>query len=284
MPAKLLSPQTTDKFIEIMKESTPLLKLINFVKLNDPICSYPLLTLSRFKTRPVGRKEIAELKTVNDFTVNFSAKEVILPLLIPDSYIEDMNSSHEKVANYVAKVFAMDLQYLIVNGDKSVTGTDDKTTLQRVLDGVVAQINAADKTITTASDTTAMGKIKALVDKLEPTTLSDPDLQIWVGQQTYTQIWDDIATKSSKNSLFLKDGKIFYRGRLEVVEIPELDHIIAINPDHVIAGLCRDITLETQRHPEGRGNKVVVTARIDLQVVTEACLMTSGVNTATTTP
>ena len=277
MPAKLLTPQSTDKFIEIIKENTPLLKRINFVKLNDPICSYPLLTLSRFKTRPVGRKEIAELKPVNDFPVNFSAKEVILPLLIPDSYVEDMNSNHEKIANYVAKVFGMDFQYMIVNGDMSATGTDDKATLTKTLDGVVKQIKTADRVITVAPETTAMGRVKALVDKLDATTLADPALEIWVGQQTYTQIWDDIATKQSKNTLFMKDGKIYYRGRLEIVEIPELDEIIAINPDHVIAGLCRDITLETQRHPEGRGNKVVVSARVDLQVVTQACWMTSGV-------
>jgi len=267
-----LQKKSADKFIEIMKENTPLLKLISFVTMNDPVSSYPLLTLNRFKTRPVNRKEVVALQNVNDIMINFNAKEVVLPLVIPDSYIEDMNTGHERIANYVARVFGLDLQYLFINGNVSATGTDDKAQLQRTMNGIVQQIRTAAKTVTMQANATELTKIEALFKAIDDIYLADPNLKILIGTSAYTSLWHQIATNSSQKALLMNNGTIRYRGK-EVIEIPELEKIVVINPDHIVGGICRDITIEQQRYPEARGNKVVCSARVDFQVVTDAALM-----------
>jgi len=270
MPA--LQKKSADKFIEIMKENTPLLKLISFVTMNDPVSSYPLLTLNRFKTRPVNRKEVATIQNVSDVMINFNAKELVLPIVIPDSYIEDMQSSHEKVANYVARIFGMDLQYLFLNGNVASTGTDDKSLLARTMNGIVPQIRESGKTVTMPANASELEKIKTLIANTPDIALADPDLKILIGTSAYTSLWHSIATNSADKALLLHNGKVIYRGK-EVVEIPELEKIVLINPEHIVGGICRDITIEQQRYPEARGNKVVCSARVDFQVVTEAALM-----------
>ena len=267
-----LQKKSADKFIELMVESTPLLKLISFTTMSDPISSYPLLTLSRYKTRPIGRNTVASLQNVGDIMINFNAKEVVLPLVIPDSYIEDMESSHEKVANYIAKVFGMDMQYLFINGDMDATGSDDKTSLRKALNGITKQIATAGKTVDYPTAATELEKIKILVKALPETTLADPDLKILIGSSAYTSLWDEIANNSDSKALLMQNGVIKYRGK-EVIEIPELSKITIINPGHIAGGICRDISIEKQRYPEARGSKVVCSARVDFQVVTEACLM-----------
>jgi hypothetical protein len=263
----LLSKASADRFIEIMVENNPILKLISFEKLNDPVCSYPLLQLSRYKTRSVARNTVATLVNVSDVTISFNAKELVLPLVIPDSYIEDMKSSHEKVANYAARVFGLDLAYLFMNGDTTAEGATDKILLQKSLDGVVKQLTDAAVTVDYAAGSTPLDKIKAIFEELDDNTLADPELKIFIGSSAYTTLWDIIANDSDKKALFLRDGKIVYRGNKEVVEIPELSKIIVMNPGLIAGGMCRDINLEVQRYPEARGNKVVLSCRVDLDVV-----------------
>ena len=268
-----LQKKSADKFIEIMVENTPLLKLISFTKMRDPISSYPLMTLNRFKTQPIGRLDIAGLNKVSDIMINFNAKELVLSLIIPDSYIEDMESSHERIANYAAKVFGMDLQYLFINGDKDVDVTDEKTRLQSSMDGIVKQIKNAGRTLKiTGQDPSELEKIKQMIMSISDTHLADPELKILIGGKAYSLLWDSINTKSADKSLLLHGDKIIYRGK-EVIEVPELEKIVIINPEHVVGGICRDITVEQQRYPAARGNIVVCSARVDFQVVTEAALM-----------
>lgn len=263
----LLKKQSTDKFIELMVESTPFLKLISFVQLNEPVCSYPLVTLARYKTRGVSRTQVAALQNVGETMINFSTKELVIPLVIPDSYIEDMNSNHTKVADYVAKVFAQDLQYLFLNGDTEEKGTTDEALLRKVMDGVTTQLIAASKEVDYAEDATNLEKINTLVSALPDTALADPNLKVLIGSSAYTELWNEIAGDSVAKSLYLVNGVIKVRGKIEVIEVPELSKIIVINPAHIAGGICRDINIEVQRYPEARGNKVVGSCRVDLQVV-----------------
>jgi hypothetical protein len=269
-----LTKKSADKFIKLMVESSPLLKLISFTPMNDPISSYPLLTLSRYKTRPATAKEVVDMKKVNEIMINFNAKELVLPLIIPDGYIEDMESAHEKVATYVAEVFGMDLQYLFINGDTAATGQGESVELRKAMDGIVKQIATSGRTLKMGANDTVLAKLQALIKKLssEKTVIADPNLKILVGSEAYTSLWDSIATNSDSKALLMNNGAIKYRGK-DVIEIPELEKIIVINPGHIAAGFCRDIFIETQRYPEARGNKVVCSARVDFQVVTEAALM-----------
>ncbi len=265
---KLMSKKSTDRFIEIMVENVPLLKKINFTPLSTPVCEYPLLQLSRYKTRGIGRNTVATLQNPTDVTISFNCKEVVLPLVIPDSYAEDMNTSQEKIANYVARVFGLDMQYLFLAGDTTATGSTDKIELSKTLDGLVKQVVASGNTVDYPENATALDKIKLLIKALPDNALADPKLEIWIGSSEYTDLWDEIANNSADKALLMRDNKIYYRGK-EVFEIPELSKILVLNPEHVAGGIVRDITIEQQRYPEARGNKVVLSARVDLQAVTD---------------
>jgi len=266
--AKLLSQKSADRFIEIMVENAPLLKKISFATLSTPVCEYPLLQLSRYKTRGIGRNVVATLQNPSDVTISFNCKEVVLPLVIPDSYAEDMNTSQTKIANYVARVFALDLQYLFLAGDTTATGITDKIELSKTLDGVVKAVTASGNTVAYPANATPLDKLKLLIKALPDNALADPKLEIWIGSQAYTDLWDQIANNSADKALLMKDNKIYYRAK-EVVEIPELSKIVVLNPEHIAGGIVRDITIEQQRYPEARGNKVVLSARVDLQAVTD---------------
>lgn len=266
--AKFLSKQSTDKFIEIMVENSPVLKKISFSKLSTPVCEYPLLQLSRYKTRGVGRNTVATLQNPADVTISFNCQEVVLPLIIPDSYAEDMGTSQAKIANYVARVFALDLQYLFLAGDVDATGAGDKEQLQKTMDGLVKQITSSTNTVDYPANATPLEKIKLLIKALPDNALADPKLEIWIGSAEYTELWDQIANNSAEKALLMKDNKIFYRAK-EVIEMPELSKIVVMNPEHIAAGIVRDISIEQQRYPEARGNKVVLSARVDIQAVTD---------------
>jgi hypothetical protein len=266
--AKLLSKKSADRFIEIMVENSPVLKKISFATLSMPVCEYPLLGISRYKTRGIARNSVASLVNPTDVTISFNCKEVVLPLVIPDSYAEDMNTSQEKIANYVARVFGLDMQYLFLAGDTANEGTADKDLLAKTLDGLVKQVTASGNTVDYPADATPLDKLKLLIKALPDNALADPKLEIWIGSSDYTDLWDSIANNSADKALLMKDNKIYYRSK-EVVEVPELSKIIVLNPEHVAAGIVRDMTIETQRYPEARGNKVVLSARVDIQPVTD---------------
>ena len=266
-----LSKKSADKFIEILIDKTPLLKLINFVVMNDPVSSYPLLTLGRFKTRAVNKNQVAALQNPGEIMINFNAKELVLPLIISDSYIEDMQSNHERVANYVARAFGLDLQYLFVCGDTNSGGGTDKEQLAAAMDGIQTQLVNAGKFQLFDPAKSVLEMIKELFTNMPDLAVADPDLKILIGTRMFTSLWDSIATRSADKALLIKGDKIMYRGK-EVIEVPDMSGIVIINPEHIVAGLCRDISIEQQRYPEARGNKVVCSARVDFQVVTEHAL------------
>jgi len=267
----LLSPKSTEKFLDLVIQNTPILQRATPAKVNEAVGTYPTTAMARYKTRGYGtssedRQTVATLNNLSQTDVSYSVKELVLALVIQDSYVEDMESDAAKIAEMVAKVFAKDLQYLLINGDTTETGTTDILTVRKILDGIVKQVNAASLTCPwAAGDTTVIKKLNKLVAGAPDDLLTAPDTRIYICPGDYTSLWDDVMTNNK--TLAVRDGKIWYRG-LELVEQTQLPPNRPMIGDmgNILVPLMREVYLEAQRYPEARGWKVVLSTRMDVNL------------------
>lgn len=269
----LLSPETADKWIDLVFNQNALLQLVTRVPMSTAKLEYPIPEFSRYHTRPAARTTAVTLVTPSEITISLDAKELVLPLTIPDSYAEDSGGDPEKFAAQIATAFGNDLAYLVVNGNTATsvpetitTEEDRRKRLIDTLDGLVTSLsayNSASQAVNTSAQTTVSGRVKTLFAAI-PDRLEDPGMRVLVPPSDHMTLWDEYtATKT-----FVKEagGKLYVKG-IECIQVAGLPRIVVANPKHLLVGICRDIFMETQRYPEVRGFKVVVSARIDVEGV-----------------
>lgn len=266
----LLSPKTTEKFLDLVIQNTPILQRVTPAKVSDAVSTYPTVAMASFKTRgyaqtAAGRQTVATLNNLSQTDVSYAVKELVLALVIQDSYVEDMQSDGKKIADMVAKVFAKDLQYLIINGDTAETGTTDQLTVRKILDGIVKQLSAASTLPWASTDTTVLKKLAKLVAGAPDDLLANPETKIYIAPSDYTSLWDDVMTNNK--TLAVRENKIWYRG-IELVEQTQIpaNRFIIGDMSNVLVPLMREVYLETQRYPEARGWKCVLTTRLDVNL------------------
>ncbi len=275
-PTGLLSPKSAKRFLDLVVQNTPLFKHITFAPVSLPVGTYPTVGMARYKTRGygttvlAGRQDVATLNNLSQNDVSYSLKELVLAVVIQDSYIEDMEASHEQVAELVAKIFAKDLHHLLINGNTQLvpavanTPTDEESLLL-TLDGGIVQLDAGTTPVAyTSAASTILKKLNVLVKGTPDDILALPDTKIYINPGDYTDLWDDVMTNSKV--LAVRDGKIHYR-KFPVEEItgaPDGRPIIG-DLSNFLGFIGRDVQLEAQRYPEARGIKVVLSTRVDIK-------------------
>lgn len=272
----LLSAKTTDKFLDMVIANAPFLKLCTAPKVDLPIGTYPVVNMAQYKTRGFtnahnaegGRQSVATLQHLNGADVSYNVKELVLPLVIPDSYAEDMGTNPEKIAEMFAKIFAKDLVQLFINGDTELEAAGevptDREVMLKILDGFVKQMVAGSKTVTYgATETTVQKKIIKLINGCPDDFLVNPDSKLLISPTDMNLLWEEATT--TKPIIKERDGKLYFRGKYELVEISGLAQNTIIFGDltGLLTPLSREVYLETQRYPEARGTKAVLTARVD---------------------
>lgn len=268
-PVGLLSPKSAEKFIDLVIQNTPILQKVTPAKVTESVATYPTVAAASYKTRgysvsSTDRQTVATLNNLSQTDVSYSLKELVLALTIQDSYVEDMDSDPEKIAEMVAKVFAKDLQYLIINGDTSATGSTDIITVQKILNGIVKQLTSNSLTCAwAAGDTTVAKKLNKLLTGAPDDLLANPNTKIYVCPADYTSLWDDIVTNNK--TLAVRDGKIWFRG-FELIEQTTLpaNRPIVGDLSNFLVPIGREVYMEAQRYPEARGFKCVLTTRLDV--------------------
>lgn len=268
----LLSPKSTDKFLDLVIQNTPILQRVSPVKVSESVASYPTVAAASYKTRgfgvahnaSTGRQTVATLNNLTGTDVSYSLKELVLGLVIQDSYVEDMDTDAEKIAELIAKVYAKDLQYLIINGDVAETGTTDILSVRKIADGIVKQLTSNGLTCGwVAADTTVIKKLGKLVAGAPDDVICNPATKIYISPADYTSLWDDVMTNNK--TIAVRDGKIWYRG-IELIEqtlLPANRPIIG-DMSNFLVPMAREIMIEAQRYPEARGFKCVLSTRIDI--------------------
>ena len=276
----ILSAKTTEKFLDMVIENAPLLKLVTVARVTLPTGTYPVVTMAQNKTRgftnahnnSTGRQTIATLQSLNAADVNYSVKELVLPLLLQDSYTEDMESTPEKVAEMFAKVFAKDVQKMAIAGDVDIEPAEegaptDEETMLAVLDGMVKQMVTLGATVEyTDAENTVNKKLMKLLKGCPDDFLANPDSKVYISPTDMNTLWDEAVT--TKTLIKERDGRLYFRGKYEFVEVPGLAEgcILFGDMTGVLVVLMRDVTLETQRYPEARGTKAVLSTRVDVVV------------------
>lgn len=272
----LLSAKTVDKFLDMVIKNAPILGLCTCPKVDLPIGTYPVVSMAQYKTRgfsnahnnSTGRQTVATLQNLNAADVSYNVKELVLPLVIPDSYAEDMGTTPEKMAEMFAKIFAKDISELVLVGDTELepageTATDREIMLT-ILDGIQKQMTAAGNTVTYgATETTVTKKIIKLISGCPDDYLVNPDSKIFISPTDMTLLWDESST--TKPIIKERDGKLYFRGKYELMEIAGLPQNCILFGDMtgLLVPLSREAYLETQRYPEARGTKAVLSVRVD---------------------
>lgn len=272
----LLSPKSAEKFLDLVIQNTPILQFVHPAKVTNPVATYPTVAGAKFKTRgygttvAAGRQTVATLVNLSQTDVSYSLKELVLPLVIQDSYVEDMESDPEKIAEMVAKVFAKDLHHLIINGNTELTpatqgSPTDQETVELIMDGIVKQLTANSLTAAWASaDNTVYKKLGKLVAGATEDTIANPNTRLFVSPAAYTALWEDVVTNN--RTLAVRDGKLWYRSWQveEIASLPTGRPIIG-DLSNFICFIGREVQMEVQRYPEARGFKCVLSTRVDLK-------------------
>ncbi len=273
----LLSAKTVDKFLDMVIKNAPILGLCTCPKVDLPIGTYPVVSMAQHKTRgfsnahnnTTGRQTVATLQNLNAADVSYSVKELVLPLVIPDSYAEDMGTTPEKIAEMFAKIFANDLSEMILVGDIDLEPADadaptDREIMLAILDGIVKQMTAAGNTVTYGdTESTVSKKIIKLINGCPDAYLVNPDSKIFISPSDMNLLWDEVTT--TKPIIKERDGKLYFRGKYELMEIAGLPQNCILFGDMtgLLVPLSREAYLETQRYPEARGTKAVLSVRMD---------------------
>lgn len=276
----LLSAKTADKFLDMIIANAPILGLCTCPKVDLPIGTYPVVSMAQYKTRGFsnahnasgGRQTVATLQNLNAADVSYNVKELVLPIVIPDSYAEDMGTTPEKIADMFAKIFAKDLSALILNGDTELEEEDegnptDREVMLKILDGMLKQMAAAGHTVTYGDDeTTVAKKIIKLINGCPDDYLVNPASKIFISPTDMNLLWDEVTT--TKPLIKERDGKLYFRGKYELMEVAGLPQNCILFGDMtgLLVPLSREVYLETQRYPEARGTKAVLSCRIDCAV------------------
>lgn len=272
----LLSAKTTDKFLDMVIANAPILQLCTAPKVDLPIGTYPVVNMTQYKTRGFsnahnangGRQTVATMQNMNAADVSYAVKELVLPLIIQDSYAEDMETSPEKIAEMFAKVFAKDLSQLIINGDSELeqagdTATDRETML-KILDGLLKQMISAENVVEYgATQNTVEKKIIKLISGCPDDYLVNPDSRLIISPTDMNLLWEEATTK--RPIIKERDGKLYFRGKYLIEEIGGFPQNAMMFGDltGLLTPLSRELYLETQRYPEARGWKAVLSARLD---------------------
>lgn len=273
----LLSAKTVDKFLDMVIKNAPILGLCTCPKVDLPIGTYPVVSMAQYKTRgfsnahnnTTGRQTVATLQNLNAADVSYNVKELVLPLVIPDSYAEDMGTTPEKIAEMFAKIFAKDLSEMILVGDTELepevpeTPTDREIMLA-ILDGIKKQMTSAGNTVTYGdTENTVSKKIIKLINGCPDDYLVNPASKIFISPTDMNLLWDEVTT--TKPIIKERDGKLYFRGKYELMEIAGLPQNCILFGDltGLLVPLSREAYLETQRYPEARGTKAVLSVRMD---------------------
>lgn len=276
----LLSPATVDKFLDMVIQNTPILKYVTCPKVELPTGSYPVVSMAQYKTRGFsnahnstgGRKTVATLQELNAADVSYNLKELVLALVVQDSYVDDMATTPEKMAEMFAKVFAKDLSQLLINGDTELILADEDNPTDReltlmILDGLLKQMSGDGKVVTYgSSENDVSKKIVKLISGCPDDYVANPDSKIFISPTDMTLLWGEVTT--TKPLIKERDGGLYFRGKYELVEIAGLPQNCILFGDMtgLLAPLGREVYLETQRYPEARGYKGVLSVRLDCNI------------------
>ena len=279
-----LGTESSKKWIMFVAGSTPFLKSIPVVRSNSATGNVRILDAQNYGLKVTSRYNQVSFDYDQGFNVPFSCKEIVLPIVISDSDLEDMginpagmeniNSGDGKaIAEKLGLLYGLDLQDMILNGDTSLSEVTDPSTpaeyrqnMLRQIDGYIKILDDASRIIKDASLDTIKKEIAKLYETYANDDLITINTKIWLGNADYLSAWK--AVTSTAKDLTIKDGKLYYI-TTELVPVSRFNHILIGDPQALQVRIFRDVNIENQRSLEHRGYKYLLGTRADAIMVKE---------------
>ena len=279
-----LSNASAKQWIMFVAGSTPFLKGIPVKQSMSATGNVRILDAQNYGLKVTSRYNQVSFDYDQGFNVPFSCKEIVLPVVLSDSDLEDMgiepgsqesmgSANGKVIAEKLALLYGLDLQDLILNGDTSLSEIPDPSTpaekrqnMLRQMDGYIKKLDDASRIIKDASLNTIKKEIAELYETYANDDLITTNTKIWMGNADYLSAWKAV-TNTSKD-LIIKDGKLYYI-TTEIVPVSRFNHLLIGDSEALQLRIFRDIIIENQRSLEHRGYKYLIETRADGIMVTE---------------
>ena len=203
--------------------------------------------------------------------ITLSTSETIAEIRIPYEVLEDnieRGSLQTTILALIGERAALDLEELVIQGDTSVSGTDPYLGMQ---DGVLKLVtsNVYDAAGGSISASVFNSVVKALPTKYRRNRAL---MRLYVPMD----VEQDYRLQLSNRGTGLGDAVLTGNAPVPVFGIPmngaalmPATNIVFTNPQNIIFGIQRNIRLESERMISERLIKIVLTARIAIQIEEE---------------
>lgn len=272
----LLNPEQNDTFIRNLIDQPTLLRLIRTVPMNSPSME---INKIGFGSRILRAGVEATALEANDRSkpttgkVTLNSKEVIAEIRIPYQVLED-NIERGDLENtllaLIAERAALDLEELIIAGD-----TDSNDDYIALTDGV---LELATSHVVDAAGATVSADIFNSVLKALPTKYRRNKAAMRLISSM--DVEQDYRLASSSRGTSLGDAILQGTAALPVFGVPLVGaalmpnaNMLFTNPQNIVFGIQRAIRIESERLISERVVKIVLTARVALNIEEEDALV-----------
>ena len=276
----LLNPEQTDRFIRTLIDSPTILQSCRVVTMNAPTRNINKIGFgSRILKAGVSGTALTSGDRVKpDLSkVVLTTKEVIATVYLPYDVIEDnieggqvdvplqtgAGGLHDTLVQLIAERAALDLEELAISGD---TGSGD--TYLALQDGFLKRItsNIVDVASATLTKAAIKAAVKAMPDKYLRNRAS---LVHYFSVDNETEYRDTYANRQTAlgDAMLQGTSPVYaYGSQVQGVPLMPAANGIFTNPLNLIFGFQRKVTMEYDKDIEARLFKIVLTARVALQI------------------
>lgn len=276
-----LTYEQNETFIRRLEDSRTIMNAIRVQPMNAPQARINSISMGGFITKPASQDPDANTtghdgrafkaawrsKPVTD-NVELNTKEVQAVVRIPYEILEDnieRGAMQNTVLALIADQFAYDMEAMIVRG---VDGGSDPEPLLNYMDGIyaLATDHVVDAQGAMISDAFFTRMIKAMPKKYRGNL---DRLRFFVGSDTTLDMRDARAQRATQlGDRFVEDNAPLRAKGVQVMGASnnaEAQSMLTI-PENIIFGIQRNVTVETERLIEEREVKIVVTARVAVEI------------------
>lgn len=278
--AGVLNPEQTDAFIRVLMDSPTIMNRCRVVTMNAPTRKINKIGFGSRILRPaVSATALASVDRVKpDLSqVVLTTKEVIASVYIPYDVLEDnieggnvpnqafqsAGGLEDTIVTMIAERASVDLEELALQGD---TASGD--TFLALMDGFLKLSTA--NVVNAGASTISKAILKAGVKAMPAKYLRNrAELTHFVSVNNETEYRDTYANRQTAlgDSMLQGTSPVYAYGSqlMGVALMPEINGLFT-NPLNLIFGFQRRVTIEYDKDIEARVFKIVLTARVAMQI------------------
>lgn len=284
----LLTPEQGNQFIRNLIDEPTLIRRVRTIPMNAPEREVNKIgfgsRILRAAKQTAGDRHLdaADRSSPDLGKVVLTTKEVQAELRIPYEVLEDnieRDNMEDTILALIAERAALDLEELLINGD---TGSGDA--YLALHDGVLKRIasNTVDATDAAVDPDLFNDVVKAMPTRFRRNRQA---LRFFVPSDVEQDYRNDQAKRGTglgdATLTGTQDLRLYGSGLLPVALMPDTNAIYT-NPQNLLFGIQRQVSIETDKDIRGREVIIVLTARIAINIEEElACVKVNNIGEVT---